>query len=208
MLELYFSPFACSLASRIALLDAEIDARYHRVDLRSKRIVDGDIDFLAISPKGQVPVLRLEDGTVLTEGAAVLQRIADLRPESQLAPPPGDLLRYRLQEWLNFVATEFQKAFLYPTFMPDTPEAVRAHARTRVPRVLDLVTAHLRGNPHLLGERFSVADAYLIWALLLMPLAGIDLAGWPALTGYLERMQQRPSVADALACEQGLLQTN
>jgi glutathione S-transferase len=206
VLELYFSPFACSLASRIALLEAGIEARYRRVDLKTKRVLDEDADFLAVSPKGQVPVLRFEDGTALTEGAAVLQRIADLKPESQLAPPPENALRYALQEWLNFVATEIHKAFLYPTFLWDTPDGVRAHARTRIPRTLDVVAGHLKQSPHLLCERFSVADAYLIWALTLMPLAGIDLAGWPALGAYLDRMQRRPSVADALATEQSLLQ--
>src|SRR5262245_4708116 len=142
MLDLYFRPFACSLASRIALFEAGVEARYHRVDLASHKLVADESDFFEISAKGQVAELRLEDGSLLTEGAAVLQRIADMNPESHLAPRPGDPERYRLQEWLNFVATELHKSFLAPTFSPDTPEEVKKYATGRVSRSLAVVNAH------------------------------------------------------------------
>lgn len=203
MPELYFRPLACSLASRIALLEAGIDARYHRVDLQSRRLVDGDADYLAVSPKGQVPALRLEDGSLLTEGAAVLQYIADLRPKSGLAPAPHDPERYRLQEWLSFVGTEIHKAFLHPLFN-EAPEEACTHARGRIGRTLGIVAAHLEGRSYLVGERFTVADAYLVWALVLVRSLGIELA--PSLSAYARRLTQRPSVREALACESAMLE--
>ena len=116
MLQLYFWPMACSLAARIALLEAGVDARYRVAHLWNKKVLDDDSDFRDVSPKGAVPVLVLENGDRLTENAAVLQYIADLRPELGLAPPPGDSDRYRLQEWLSFVATEIHKGFLFPMY--------------------------------------------------------------------------------------------
>lgn len=207
MLDLYFRPFACSLASRIALLEAGVDARYHEVDLDRKALVADGADYWAVAPKGKVPALRLEDGTLLTENAAVLQYIADLRPEAGLAPPQGDPSRYRLQEWLSFVATELHKAFLYPTFMAGTPEEVRAHARSGIPQAIGVAADHLTRHAYLVGDRFSVADAYLVWVLLLARFAGVDLSPWPSLDAYVERMRERPSVAKALAIETPLLQT-
>ena len=204
MLELYFSPLACSLASRIALLEAGVDARYQRVDLVSRRLVGHDGDFLAVSPKGQVPVLRLDDGSLLTEGSAVLQYIADLNPAAGLAPPPRDPQRYRLQEWLSFVGTELHKGFLHPAFNP-APEDMRAYARERVPKTLAIAAAHLDANAYLVGDSFSVADAYLVWALMLVHYAGIDLKAWPSLLAYQERGLGRASVREALACERPML---
>jgi len=130
MLQLYFYPLACSLASRVALMEAGIDARYHLVDIFTKKVVADDGDFFAIAPKGAVPVLVLDNGETLTESAAVLQYIADLRPELRLAPPAGHPDRYRLQEWLSFVGTEIHKAFLFPTFWYDN-DAAKAAARQR-----------------------------------------------------------------------------
>jgi glutathione S-transferase len=205
LLDLYFRPFACSLASRIALLEAGVAARYHQVDLTTKRLVGDDGDFFAVTRKGQVPVLRLDDGSLLTESIAVLQYIADLRPNAGLAPPPGDPERYRLQEWLSFVATELHKGWTHPTFMHDTPDPVKAHARSLLPGKLEFVAAHLAQNAYLLGERFSVADAFLLWALVLTRFAGVDLANWPSLVTYLEALQKRPSVGEALAIERALL---
>jgi glutathione S-transferase len=130
MLQLYFWPMACSLASRIALMEAGVDACYHAVNIFNKKILENDGDFWSISPKGAVPVLGLEDGQKLTENAAVLQYIADLRPDLGLAPAAGDPDRYRLQEWLSFVGTEIHKAFLFPTFWYAN-EAAKASARER-----------------------------------------------------------------------------
>jgi glutathione S-transferase len=205
MLELYFRPFACSLASRIALLEAGIEARFVEVDLSTKRLAAGG-DFFAVSRKGRVPVLRLEDGSLLSEGPAVLQYIADLRPASGLAPSPADPGRYRLQEWLNFVTTELHKAFLAPLFSDGTPEEGRSHARAQVGPNLDVVAKHLETGPFLLGERFTVADAYLVWALILTRYSGFDLGPYPELVAYLERALARPRVAEAVALERQLLQ--
>jgi len=206
MPELYFRPFACSLASRIALLEAGIEADYHQVDLASHRVVADGNDYFVISPKGQVPALRRDDGSLLTEGSAVLQWIADQRPSAELAPPPGHAERYRLQEWLSFVATEIHKAFLAPTFGPDVPDAVKDHARSRLPKALAVVSDHLAGRDVLVGDRFGVADAYLLWALLLVRFAGVDLSDWPSLDAYVERIQQRPRVREAIELERAMLQ--
>ena len=204
MLELYFRPMACSLASRIALTEAGIEARYHSVNLRTKKIRDSNGDFWVVAPKGTVPVLILEDGQTLTENAAVLQYIADLRPHLGLAPKPADPDRYRLQEWLSFVGTEIHKAFLFPTFWY-TDEAAKASARERIGRQVSVTAAHLADRQYLVGERFTVGDAYLTWALLLLKYGGIDLAAWPPLVSYLGRMQQRPKVKAAIGLEQGML---
>jgi glutathione S-transferase len=202
-MELYFRPMACSLASRIALMEAGLDARYREVVLESKRLVEDDSDFLAVSAKGRVPVLVLDDGRTLTENAAVLQRIADLVPSAGLAPVADDPERYRLQEWLSFVATEIHKAFLYPSFRWDASDAVKAWARERAPQSLAVAAARLAEAPYLLGERFSVADAYLLWSLLLSRFLGVELGA--ALDAYLERVQQRPAVREAVTLERRLM---
>ena len=200
MLQLYFFPMACSLASRIALMEAGIDARYHLVQLWTKKVVEDDADFWAVSPKGAVPVLMLENGERLTENAAVLQYIADIRPELGLAPRPGDPDRYRLQEWLSFVGTEIHKAFLFPTFWYKD-DAAKASARERIGNNVSVAAAHLEGRRYVVGERFTVADAYLAWSLLLLGRGGIDIAQWPSLVSYLARIQQRPHVKAAIETE-------
>lgn len=206
MLQLYFSPMACSLASRIALMEAGVDARYHQVHLSTKKVADGDGDFRGISSKGAVPVLVLENGDRLTESAAVLQYIADLRPESGLAPPFGNPDRYRLQEWLSFTGTEIHKAFLFPTFWYKDDGSL-AKPRARITQTLSVPSAHLADREFLVGQRFTVADAHLAWALLLLRPAGVDIAQWLSLSAYLERMQARPAVRDAIATEMALRKT-
>jgi glutathione S-transferase len=206
MLQLYFSPMACSLASRIALMEAGLEARYHLVHLGTKKVADDDGDFRGISSKGAVPVLVLENGERLTESAAVLQYIADLNPERGLAPRPGDADRYRLQEWLSFVGTEIHKAFLFPTFWYKD-DASLAKPRARIGQTLSVPAAHLADREFLVGQRFTVADAHLTWALLLLRAAGVDVAQWPSLVAYLERMQARPTVREAVATEMALRKT-
>jgi glutathione S-transferase len=206
MLQLYFSPMACSLASRIALMEAGIEARYHLVHLWTKKVLEDDSDFWAVSPKGAVPVLVLENGERLTENAAVLQYIADLKPELGLAPRPGEPDRYRLQEWLSFVGAEIHKAFLFPTFWYKD-DAAKAAARERIGKNLSVAAVHLAGRPYLVGERFTVADAYLAWSLLLLGRGGVDIAQWPSLVTYLARMQQRPQLKAAIDTEMGLRKT-
>ncbi|MHC2333658.1 glutathione binding-like protein [Bradyrhizobium sp. USDA 4454] len=200
MLQLYFSPMACSLASRIALMEAGIEARYHLVQLWTKKVVEDDGDFSAVAPKGAVPVLVLENGERLTESAAVLQYIADLKPELGLAPQPGDPDRYRLQEWLSFIGTEIHKGFLFPTFWYKD-DASLAKPRARIGQTLSVPSAHLAQREFLVGDRFTVADAHLAWALLLLRAAGVDVAQWPSLAAYLSRIQARPQVKAAVGTE-------
>jgi glutathione S-transferase len=206
MLQLYFSPMACSLSSRIALMEAGIEARYRLMHLWNKTIVDDGRDFRAVSPKGAVPVLVLENGEQLTESAAVLQFIADLKPELGLAPPPGSLERYRLQEWLSFVGCEIHKAFLFPTFWY-RDDAAKAAARERIGQSVSVAAEHLATRPYLVGERFTVADAHLTWSLLLLSPAGVDVAQWPSLVDYLKRMRARPHVRAAIKHETELWKT-
>lgn len=206
MLQLYFSPMACSLASRVALMEADLDAHYHQVHLATKKVAEDDGDFRGISSKGAVPVLVLDNGERLTESAAVLQYIADLKPERGLAPPPGDPDRYRLQEWLSFVGAEIHKAFLFPTFWYKDDGSL-AKPRARITQTLSVPSAHLADREFLVGQRFTVADAHLTWALLLLRPAGVDIAQWPSLSAYLERMQARPAVRDAIATETALRKT-
>ncbi len=202
MLQLYFSPMACSLASRIALMEAGIEARYIFANIWDKTVEDGS-DFRAISAKGAVPVLVKEDGERLTENAAVLQYIADLKPELALAPAPGHADRYRLQEWLSFVATEIHKGFLFPTFWYKD-EAAKAAARGRIGQSVSVAATHLADRQYLVGDRFTVADAYLAWSLLLLRRGGVDVTAWPSLVDYLGRMQARPQVKAAIDHEMEL----
>jgi len=206
MLQLYFSPMACSLASRIALMEAGLDAQYHPVHLRTKQVMHDDSDFHGISPKGAVPVLVLENGERLTESAAVLQYIADAKPEAGLAPRFGDPDRYRVQEWLSFIGAEIHKAFLFPFFWYQDDGSL-AKPRARIVQTLSVPAVHLADREFLVGDRFTVADAHLTWALLLLRPAGIDIAQWPSLSAYLERMQARPAVRDAIATEVALRKT-
>jgi glutathione S-transferase len=206
MLQLYFYPHACSLASRIALMEAGIEARYHLTDIFIKKVVDTGADFIAIAPKGAVPALVLDNGETLTESAAVLQYIADLKPELGLAPPPGHPDRYRLQEWLSFVGTEIHKAFLFPTFWYDN-DAAKAAARQRINQSVGIAADHLKTRQYVIGDRFTVMDGYLAWALSLLKFGGVELGQWPTLTAYLARMQERPAIKAAFALERELLKT-
>nr|WP_244485287.1 glutathione binding-like protein [Bradyrhizobium tropiciagri] len=179
---------------------AGIDARYRMAHLWTKKVVEDDSDFRTVSPKGAVPVLVLENGERLTESAAVLQYIADLKPELGLAPAPGDPDRYRLQEWLSFVGTEIHKGFLFPTFWYKD-EASLAKPRARIGQTLSVPSAHLAHREFLVGDRFTVADAHLAWALLLLRSADVDVAQWPSLAAYLSRIQARPQVKAAIGIE-------
>ncbi|MBR0847048.1 glutathione S-transferase N-terminal domain-containing protein [Bradyrhizobium diazoefficiens] len=203
MLQLYFSPLACSLSSRIALMEAGLQARYRQINLWTKTRVEDDGDFRAVAPKGAVPVLVLENGEHLTESAAVLQYIADLRPEAGLAPRFGDPDRYRLQEWLSFIGAEIHKAFLFPTFWYKDDGSL-AKPRARITQTLSVPSAHLADREFLVGSRLTIADAHLAWALLLLRPAGVDIAQFPPLASYLERMQARPAVKEAIATEMAL----
>jgi glutathione S-transferase len=196
-MKYYFSPGACSLHPQIALQETGVPAELVRVDLRAHKTQDGS-DYYAVNPKGYVPALQLDDGTILTEGAIIAQYIADQRPEAKMIPPPGTIERYRVQEWQNFIATEIHKAF-GPLF--GGSDEAKEQARARVSKRLDLVARALEAHPFLVGDTFSVADAYLFNMLTWTTFTGIDLAKWPALQAFFSRVQQRPSVQAALAAQ-------
>ena len=202
-MELYFAPLSCSLASRIALYEAGLDAEFHQVTLMTKTLADGR-DYLAINPKGQVPALRLDDGEILTEGPAVLQYIADQAPAGKLGPAAGTAARYKLQQWLNYIATEVHKAVFYAMFNPASPPDAKAFARdVLLPARYDFLSAHLKDRDHLL-DAFSVADAYLVTTLNWAKPAGVDIAKWPVLAAYYQRLARRPAVAKAMSEELAL----
>jgi|HubBroStandDraft_5_1064220.scaffolds.fasta_scaffold326655_1 glutathione S-transferase len=196
-MKLYFSPGMCSLHPHITIRETGVPIELVRVDTRSHRTQDGS-DYYAVNPKGYVPALQLDDGTILTEGAVIDQYIADLKPESGMIPAAGTLARYRVQEWLNFIASEIHKGYS-PLFGSD--EAIKEPVRAKLGKRFDLIARTLESQPYLMGETFTVADAYLFNMLTWAPHTGIDLAKWPALQAFFARVQQRPSVQAALAAE-------
>lgn len=198
-MKLYYSPAACSFSPHIALREAGLDFDLVKVDLKSHKLADGS-DFTKINPKGYVPVLELDDGSVLTEGPAIVQYIADLKPESGLAPRAGTLERYRLQEWLGFINSEIHKGF-GPLFNPKTPDDTKATARENLSKRLAFVAEHLAKNDFLLGKQFSVADGYLFTVLNWGQWTGIDITQWPSLADFQKRVGSRPGVQAARAAE-------
>lgn len=201
-MKLYFTPFACSLASRIAVEEAGLDAEFVQV-LPGRKLPDGG-DFRAVSPMGYVPALETKSGLTLTENPAVLQYIADNAEEGVLAPALFSAERYHMLLWLNFVATEVHKAVFAPLFAKDTSEAEKQAAHGRLAKPFAVLSSHLEGRAHL-GERFTVADAYLLAVLNWCETAGVDIAGWPVLLGYRTQLRKRPSVMRAMAVEMPLL---
>ncbi|MEO7385646.1 MAG: glutathione transferase GstA [Gammaproteobacteria bacterium] len=198
-MKLYFSPGACSLASHIALIEAGLPFTADKVDMRTRQTSDGR-DFTTVNPNGYVPSLELDNGEILNEGQAILQYIADLKPGAQLAPPAGTMPRYRLLEWLSFVSSELHKGFA-PLLRPGSPEDVKAATREKLGKRLGYVASHLASRQYLVGDHFTVADAYLYTILTWTRVAGIDLSAWPVLAAYRERIQQRPAVQAARTAE-------
>ncbi len=198
-MKLYFSPGACSLSPHIALREAGLAFDLVRVDLQQKTTSEGQ-DFGQINPKGYVPVLILDDGEVLTEGPAVVQYIADRAPESKLAPPLGSMARYRLMGWLNFITSELHKSFT-PLFNPRASEELKSEVRANLKQRLDFLAQHLNKSAYLMGEAFTVADAYLFVVLSWSRMTQVNLAPWPILKDYLERISKRESVREAMRAE-------
>ena len=199
-MKLYFSPGTCSFSPHIVLREAGLDIELVKVDLKTRKVVSDGSDFSAINPKGYVPVLELDNGERLTEGPAIVQYLADLKPAANLAPPAGSFERVRLQEWLGFINSELHKGF-GPLFKPNTPAEYKDIARQNLSTRLGYVADQLAGRDFLTGERFTVADAYLYTVLGWGKWVGIDIAQWPMLLAYQERIAKRPSVAAALAAE-------
>ncbi len=198
-MQLYFSPGACSLASHITALEAGIPVKLERADTKTKKLVDGS-DYYAVNSKGAVPALKLDDGQVLTEGVAIMQFLADKKPESRLAPPAGSLERYRLQEWLNYITSEVHKTYS-PLWNPNADPKVKEYALANLEKKLDWVNGQLAGKKYLLGDNFTIADAYLYtvtnWSFFL----GMNLDKWPALKEFHARVAARPKVQEALEAE-------
>ena len=200
-MQLYFRPFACSLASRVALIETGEDAGYALV--QGQALENGG-DFRDLNSLGYVPALDLGEADVLTENTAILQYIADRRPEAGLLPPVGSPERYRVLQWLGFVSTELHSKLFAPVFASDAPEEMKAFARERGKSRFDRLAKHLEGREHL-TDSFTIADAYLVTVLNWCELAGVDITAWPTLADYRARLRRRPSVAQAMAAERPLL---
>lgn len=198
-MKLYYAPHTCSLSPHIVLRELDLPFDLVRVDNQTKQTADGR-DFRTINPKGYVAALELDDGQVLTEGPAIVQYLADLRPEKALAPAAGTWARVRLQEWLNFVTSEIHGGSA-PLFHAALPEESKRYFRERLFRRFDYLQCELAQQPYLLGEHFSVVDAYLFTVLGWCKFFSIDLSRWPALLAYMANIGKRPAVQAALRAE-------
>jgi glutathione S-transferase len=198
-MKLYYSPGACSLSPHIALLEAGLPYDLVKVDLRAKKLENGD-DFLKLNPKGQVPVLSLDGGELVTEGPVIVQMIADKAAGKNLAPARDSDERYKLLEWLNFITTELHKNF-GPMFSPVLADDAKAFFKDRVMGKLKYIDSQLAGRDYLMGKQFTVADGYLFTMLTWAERMKFDLSGLPNLLAYKARVAARPKVQEALAKE-------
>ena len=201
-MKLYFAPGVCSLSPHIVLEEAGLKHTLVKTDIRAKT-VEGGSDYKKTNPLGYVPALELDDGTILTEGPAIVQYIADKVPEKKLAPANGTLERYKMQGWLNFVSSEMHKGFS-PLFNPAMPEEGKKIARERLIARIEHVNKHLAGRDYLMGQSFSLPDAYLFTVLRWTVPTKIDLAPFPHIQAFMKRMEARPAVKAAMKSE-GLL---
>lgn len=199
-MDVYFSPLACSMATRVALYEAGAEANYLEVDPPTKTVLNDGSDFRAVNPIGLVPTLRTDEGVVLTENAAILQYVADRFPESGIGTRPG-IDRTRLHQWLCFIGTELHKGLFIPVLDRKAPQEAKAYVLEKNLSRLDYLDTYLKGRDFLL-DHFSVADAYLVtvinWTMATPP---IELAKWPNLKAYYDRLRARPSIAKAIAEE-------
>ena len=202
-MKLYFSPGACSLSPHIVLREAGLNFDLEQVNLQTKKTKAG-ADFLPVNAKGQVPVLQLDNGEILTEGPAIVQYIADQKPESGLAPANGTMARYHTQEWLNFVTSDLHKVFA-PLFRPTTPDEYVKITKENLANKFAYLDKHLAGKQYLTGDKFTVADAYCFVIVGWSKYKNIDLAPYPNLRAYMDRIAARPKVQEAMKAE-GLIQ--
>ena len=198
-MKLYYSPGACSLSPHIALLEAGLPYDLIKVDLRAKKLENGD-DFLKVNPKGQVPVLALDSGELVTEGPVIVQMIADKAAGKNLAPARDSADRYKLLEWLNFITTELHKSF-GPMFSPVLADEAKAFFKDRVMGKFRYVESQLAGRDYLMGSHFTVADGYLFTMLSWADRMKFDLSDMPNLLAYKARVGARPKVQEALTKE-------
>lgn len=201
-MKLYYAAGACSLSPHIVALEAGIAVELEKVDTKAKRTASGE-DYWQINPKGYVPALQLDNGELLTEGTAIVQYLADLKPESGLAPANGTTARYRLQETLGYINSELHKSYT-PLFKPDTPDAVRDERKDYLRKRYALLDQHLSKHDWLIGEQFTAADAYLFTVTNWAHHVGLDLSDFPAILAFQQRVSSRPQVQSALKAE-GLL---
>ena len=196
---LYYTPGACSISPHIALREAGLPFSLEKVDLRAKKLANGE-DYLAVNPKGYVPALRLPDGSVLTEGAVMVQYIADKVPDKQLAPQSG-MERYRLQEWLNFIATELHKG-MSPLYNPVANAEYKDALKQRLATRWAYLASGIAQRPFVMGERFTICDGYAYYVMRAWQHSvKEDLARWPELVDYYARLAARPSIAASLEAE-------
>jgi len=199
-MKLYYSPGACSLTAHIVLHESGLPFEAICAPTKTKKLPDGS-DYLAINPRGYVPLLELDDGQRMTEVPAIVQYVADQVPAKQLAPAFGTMARYRLIEWLTFVSTELHKGGFSPLFNPNSNDAFKDFSRGRLAERLKWVDEQLAGKTFLLGEAFSVADAYLFVVTNWSKVMNVDLAPYPNLLAWRERVAARPAVQAALKAE-------
>ena len=202
-MKLYYLLGACSLSPHIVSREAGIDLRLAQLDRAERKAADGTV-LSSVNPKNQVPVLELDDGQKLTEGPVIVQYLADQKPASGLVPPPGTMDRYRAQEWLNFITSELHKTF-GSLFRPTTPDDFKPTLRDMLGQRFDWIDKQLAGKQYLMGDTFTVPDAYLFTVLRWSPRVGIDLSKWKNITAYIDRVAARPKVQEAMKAE-GLLQ--
>ncbi|HKX38113.1 MAG TPA: glutathione transferase GstA [Burkholderiales bacterium] len=201
-MKLYYAPGACSLSPHIVARELGLELELKKVNTKDKSI-EGGGDYWKVNPRGYVPALELDNGQTLTEGPAIVQYLADQKPESGLAPKHGSFERYRLQEWLNFLTSEVHKQFS-PLFKPNTPEDYKPIAKENLATRFDWLEKQLAGKDYLTGKQFTVADAYLFVLLNWTKFQSIDLGRWPNLKAFHARVGARPKVQEALQAE-GLL---
>ena len=201
-MKLYYSPGACSLAPHIVLNEAGLAYETEKVDLATKKTAAGG-DFLAVNPKGYVPAITLDDGQLLTEVQVLLRYVADQKPQSNLMPKPGTMERYRVEEWMNYIASELHKSYS-PLFRPNTPEEYKTIVRGNLAKRLALLDRALAGKQYLMGNAFTAADAYAFTILRWSAFTKVDLSPYANIKAYMARMEARPKVQQTLK-EEGLL---
>lgn len=201
-MKLYYSPGVCSLSPHIVLRETNTPFELVKTDIRAKKVEDGS-NFFEVNPNGYVPALKLDDGTIITEGPAIVQYVADKAGATALAPANGTIERTKLQSWLNFVSTEIHKGFS-PLFNPKMPDAGKAVVKERLMERFQFLDKHLTDSDYLMGRQFTVADAYLFTTLGWTKPLGIDMSAYPHLENYRARVLSRPAVQAAMKAE-GLL---
>jgi glutathione S-transferase len=198
-MKLYFSPGSCSLSPHIVLREAGANFELEQVNNQEKKTKSGK-DYWTVNPKGQVPCLELDNGDKLTEGPVIVQYVADQKPAAGLAGAAGTMERYRIQEWLNFTTSELHKTF-GPIFRPTTPDAFKDISRANLGKRFDWIDQQLAGKQYLMGDKFSIADAYMFTVMRWSPRVNIDISKWPNIKAYVDRVAARPKVQEALKAE-------